>query len=502
MHTSLKINCRTLVLAFVAGVLQALAYAPFEQANCVCIALGLLFWLWQGLSPWVAALHGYCYGLGLYGLGVSWVYVSVHDYGKTDVFSAGLVTLVFVAFWALFPALVGLCVAGLRQQLLSSKLALVITPILLTLVEYCRGYWVLNGFPWLLVGYTQLDTPLSGYIPLIGIHGTGFLLSVSVALAVYLIKFRQNPGVIVAIVLGIWGSGAALNAQAWTSPRSEKIKVSLIQGNISQDQKWRPENRLNTLMTYQQLTEQHWDSALIVWPESSIPAYLSEVDAFFITPLEVLAQEHRVDLLVSLPLEEEATGGLYNAVMAIGKQRQFYQKQHLLPFGEYLPLQPLSGYVLKYLGIRLGNFTAGTATQPLIKVAGYPVALSICYEDVFGPEVMAQVAEAAFLVNVTNDAWFSHSIEPYQHMQMARARALETGRYLLRATNTGLTSIVDAKGRILNQAPLYETSVLTDYVVPMQGLTPYAQMGDTWQFGGLLLLLIVICLWQVRRKPY
>jgi apolipoprotein N-acyltransferase len=277
----------------------------------------------------------------------------------------------------------------------------------------------------------------------------------------------------------------------WTHAIGAPITVTLLQGNIAQDQKWQANQKLRTLSLYWQLTEQHWDADVIIWPETAIPAFLSEVKDFYLDPLSALARDKGTDLVVSLPSNGSGTD-YYNSVMTLGKQEAVYHKHHLLPFGEYLPLQPLSGWVLDRLAIPLGNFAAGAARQPLLKAGGYPFVTTICYEDAFGELVNRQVGQAAYLVNVTNDAWFGDTSQPHQHMQMAQMRALETGRYLVRATNTGLTGFVMPNGKISARAPLFTTTTLTSTIIPMAGLTPYARWGDQVVFSGLSLLVSMV----------
>lgn len=476
----------------VAGVLLALAFAPFECAIFAVLALGFLFFSWEGVSPRKAALRGYLFGLGLFGFGISWVYISIHDFGGAGFIGAGLMTVFFVGFWAIFPALVGYWVAKVKWANLNLS-TITIAPLLWILGENIRGYWLLNGFPWLQIAYSQMDMPLAGYIPILGVYGTGFLLAISASAIVYSLQNkRKHRLTIICLVCCLWLVGGVLKTIQWTHDIGKEIKVSLVQGNVPQDQKWLPENRMNTLMKYKQLTQEHWDSQVIIWPEASIPAYLSDVDDYYIKPLEAEAKQHNVDLIVSLPMQDAMSDAVYNGVLALGKLRGEYKKNHLLPFGEYLPLQPVSGFVLKLLGIRLGSFTVGGDSQELLKAGGYAFSTSICYEDAFGTEVIRNVAHAAFLVNVTNDAWFGDSIEPHQHMQIARMRALESGRYLLRATNTGLTGVVGPNGKIIKQAPLFETAVLTGYFKPMAGMTPYAHIGDMFIIMFLVVLLTVI----------
>jgi len=475
------------LLAALAGVLYTLAFAPFDVSYLALIALVLLFASWQGASPLQALYRGFFFGLTAFGLGVSWVYVSIHDFGGVDVFSSAALTLVFVAFWALFPALAAYL--SVKISLSKPRLSVIgIVPIVWVLIEYLRGYLVLNGFPWLQVAYSQLESPLAGYIPLLGVYGTGFLVALTAVLLLALVQVKKHRGLMIVLLLGLWLTGGWLKTIQWTKAIGEPFQVSLLQGNVSQDQKWRPENLGLTLNFYKTMTAAHWDSKVIVWPETAIPAYLADVQDWFLLPLSLAAKEHGSALIVSLPLRGEAAHERYNAVMTLGKDLATYKKSHLLPFGEYLPWQPVSGFILANLGLVLGDFTPGAIDQALLKAGDYAFITSICYEDVFGNATFKNLTEAAYLVNVTNDAWFGHSLEAQQHLQMARMRALETGRYLLRATNTGVTAIVGPNGQVIKQAPLFVATVLTGEIIPMAGVTPYTRIGDP-------MVVVLLALW-------
>ena len=373
---------------------------------------------------------------------------------------------------------------------------MMVMPLVWLLIEYLRGYLVLNGFPWLQTGYSQLETPLAGYIPVAGVYGTGFLAALTAAAMVTIVQFRKHRLLLTALLAALWLTGGVLQTVKWTQPIGDAIQVSLIQGNIRQDQKWRPENKLNTLRYYKTMTEAHWDSAVIVWPETSIPAYLSDVNEWFLVPLSKAAQQHKSDLVVSLPAHGNSEEEKYNAVMTLGKETRMYRKKHLLPFGEYLPWQPVSGFILNGLGIKLGNFKPGGIDQPLLKAGGYPFITSICYEDAFGEAGTIGLPEAAYLVNVTNDGWFGDSIEPHQHLQIARMRAMETGRFLLRATNTGVTAVVAPDGKIISQAPMFQATVLTEVITPMGGMTPYARLGDKPVIYVLVIVLFCMIIYN------
>ncbi len=472
----------------VFGALLTMAFAPYDFAYGAVVALIFIYWVWQQQAPNRAALSGYLFGLGLFGSGIWWTYISIHDFGGGDPYSSIALTALLVAVWALFPALTGWFIAKtLRQS--GAWMRLASAAATWVGIEYFRGYWLLNGFPWLQIAYSQLSTPLAGYAPLVGVYGIGFFLALSAFSVVDMLcgKLRILPGL---MVLGlIWAGGAYLQTLSWTQAAGAPIKVTLVQGNIGQDQKWQKNQKLNTLRLYQELTEQHWDSDVIIWPETSIPAFLSQVKELYIDPLQTAAQTRGVDLVVGLPSSGRGKD-YYNSVMTLGEKQALYHKNHLLPFGEYLPLQPLSGWVLDKLQIPLGDFAAGGDRQTLLRAGGHAFVTTICYEDAFGELVARQVADAGYIVNMTNDAWFGDSSQPHQHMQMAQMRALETGRYLVRATNTGVTGFVGPDGGLRKQAPLFQTTTLTDYIVPMTGRTPYVMLGDKGFFGLLVLLLL------------
>ncbi|SHE22546.1 apolipoprotein N-acyltransferase [methanotrophic endosymbiont of Bathymodiolus puteoserpentis (Logatchev)] len=483
------------ILVFIAGGVLTLSFSPFDAFLLAFVALAIFkFSLSTELSIKRAILRGFLFGFGLFGSGVSWVFVSMVLGEQSGIFIPILMTLFYCCFWAIFPAISAYLFIKLRTN---SYVDWLVFSCVWVFVEYVRGEWVLGGFPWLQIGYSQLDSYLSGYIPIFGVYGVGLIIAmISALLADSLLRKNTRRESIMGVTF-LLIVGAVLQGINWTNVSGDPIKVTLIQGNIVQKDKWQLENRNTTLKQYYDDSAKHWDSDIIIWPETAIPAYYSDVKDSYLMPLQAEAEAHNTAIITSLPYKGEA-GQLYNLVLTLGESEGFYKKIHLLPFGEYLPWQPVSGYLLGLMNVRLGNFSSGDIDQPLLKAAGYQFVTSICYEDAFGEQNIRYIEQAKFLVNVTNDGWFDGSIEPYQHMQIARMRALESGRYLLRATNTGVTAIVSGTGKIIHQAPVMQRASITADIKPMSGLTPYARIGNK----PVIVLILMVLLGAFLNKYY
>ena len=282
----------------------------------------------------------------------------------------------------------------------------------------------------------------------------------------------------------------------WTSPSGAPLKASLVQGNIPQELKWKPEQRNLTLNLYRDLTRAHWSSDLIVWPETAVPAFGSRIEREFLAPLAQEARANDSAVLLGIPVHTPKDGRYYNAMLSLGAGRDSYFKRHLVPFGEFLPLKPWLQPLFDWMTIPMSDFSAGVQAKPLVTLDGYQAGISICYEDAFGEEVIEALPEAAFLVNASNDAWFGDSLAPHQHLEIARMRAVETGRFLLRSTNTGISAVIDPKGRITGRSAAFVEDVLTREILPLQGMTPYAHIGNYGVVVLALLSILAAMLWR------
>jgi apolipoprotein N-acyltransferase len=474
------------IIVLLAGVLGVTAYAPLGWYPVAYLSLAVLFNAWLGDNPRQALRHGALYGLGYFGAGVSWVYVSVHTYGHVTLLPAALVTAALVIYLCLFPALLGYCLkrwlpASAPLQLLVAFAAGWI------LFEWLRG-WLFTGFPWLTLGSSQIDAPLAGYAPLSGVYGVGLAAALTAAMLVALLRRRMRLPAVLALCV-LWAGGFLLARVEWTGVRGGPLTVALVQGNIAQENKWAPENLKHTLTRYMTLTFELAPTDLVVWPETAIPAFYDQMQDDLIPQLESELRKTGTDLVTGIPVYDLATRRYYNSVVSLGGERRFYSKRHLVPFGEYLPLRGVLGDSLNALAVPNADFSSGETTQPLLEAAGYPVATSICYEVVFAGEIRRDLPQAAFLVNVSNDGWFGASLAPHQHLEMARLRARETGRPMLRATNTGISALIDHTGRVIARSRQFEEAVVTGIITPRQGATPYVLLGNT-----PVVILTVLCL--------
>lgn len=490
-----------MLFAVVAGCIGVFGFGPFDYFWAGLLSAVVLTWLWWEAPPRCAAGLGFAYGAGLFGAGVSWVYVSMHVYGHMPPWMAVLVVIVFAAILSLYPALVGWIYRSLlsHHRIAGTVIGL---PALWALGEWVRG-WAFTGFPWLSLGYSQVDSWLSGWSPVLGIYGVSWLTMMTAVLLVLAGKHRgRRRWYAVSVAAVVWLAGLGLAHVSWTEPVGRTVKVALVQGNVPLDEKWAPDRRPAIMKRYLVLSNHLEDRDLIVWPEAALPYFIDEVDDRIWRSM----RQHHADFILGL-LERESDGRevhVFNSVVAITHgDPQVYRKAHLVPFGEYLPLKPLFGWVIDYLHIPMSDFSAwpGPDQGPL-KAGGTLVGMTICYEDAFPRDLMKPLPAAEVLANVSEDAWFGRSLAPGQRIQMARMRAIETQRPMLRAANTGVSAIIDDEGRITARSRQFVEAVVKGSVQPRQGSTPFIFWGNRGILcvAGLLLLLALAVNVRGRKK--
>lgn len=479
--------------SLLAGALLAVAFAPFFLFPLALVSTATILALWLNISAGRAFFRGWLFGIGLFGTGVYWIFISIHTYGNTSIGIAFILTFLFVAILALFPALQGYWLNRFFKDTTDAKL-LYAFPALWVLLEWIRSF-LFSGFPWLTLGDSQINSPLKGYAPLLSVYGVSLMTAISGALLVsvwqkWQAKNKKGAYLNLVSLLFIWVIGAILNTMTWTHPIGKPIQVSLVQGNIGQSLKWSPSQLKPTLEQYRQLSQSHWDSHLVIWPESAIPIPL-EYAQNFVNYMDYEARIHHSALLTGIAVTDKP-GTYFNAVIAVGDHtNDFYLKRRLVPFGEYVPIPRFFGNLMQKLDIPLPNLVPGRGMNKPIEANGLKIATFICYEIAFAEQVAFPDPQVNLLLAVNDDAWFGHSIAAAQHLEMAQMRALETERPVLFVSNTGITAIITPKGKIQAKAPSYQPFVLTGNIQAVTGLTP-------WQRRGLDPVLILIIIFLTR----
>lgn len=497
-----------LPLCALAGALNALAFAPFGWWPLQILLLAGLFHVAsRASSARQGAVLGWAYGFGWTACGVYWLYISMHRYGDMPAWMAALAVALLALALGGFAAL-GVGGARWLQQRASASPAvtlLVIFPAAWALLEWMRG-WIFTGFPWVVSGYAHTASPLAGFAPLVGVYGMGWLAALAAG-CIAVLPSRKLP---LAGLLAIFGIGLALQSLHWTAPHGQPISVRLLQGNVPQEMKFDSEHVIDTLVMYDTLIEQA-PADLIVTPETALPLFLHQLPSDYLPHLAHYAHQSNSYLALGIPVASQpsryANSMIGIAPQATDKTHPYqyrYDKHHLVPFGEFIPFG--FRWFVNLMHIPLGDFTGAAILQPPFPVKDQWVMPNICYEDLFGEEIAAQLRHAratgapqpSVLLNLSNIAWFGDSIALPQHLQISQMRALETGRPMLRATNTGVTAVIDAQGKISAQLPPFQRGVLSASVQGYQGTTPYVLYGNTVIVG--ILVLFLIGAWFPSRK--
>ncbi len=487
-------------LALAAGAVAVLGFAPFGYFWAGLLAMVLLNAALEGATAGQGFRRGWLFGVGLLGFGIAWIRISLSEFGNMPAWAADGLTVLMVAALALFYALVGWLYRLLARHPSWTGPVLVL-PGFFVLSEWLRG-WVFTGFPWLILGYTQIDGPLAPYAPVLGVYGISLLIAVAAGLLWAMLRLSATGRLAALITLTLlWFAGHALERVEWTQPKGEPFTATVLQANIPQAIKWDPRERAAIMDAYVDLTLPHLKTSdLIVWPETAVPDFADQVREVLLDPLAERARAEGVEIVLGIPVRDPETGRYYNGLLAIGTQEDFYAKRHLVPFGEFIPFKAWLGPLGEMFEIPMSDFSAGDRPRPHLVVGKWVAGAAICYEDVFAAEVAQALPAAEFLVSVSNDAWFGDSLAPHQHLEMARMRALETGRDLVRATNTGISAIVDWRGRVVGQIAPFVRGSYTGQVQPRTGATPFVREGNRRAVGLACLLVIGAPLLRRRRR--
>ncbi|HET7809802.1 MAG TPA: apolipoprotein N-acyltransferase [Steroidobacteraceae bacterium] len=491
-------------LAFAVGAALGLSFAPFEWWPLALLCPAALIALWQGASPRRAALLGFWFNFGTFSVGTYWLYISLQILGHAPIPLALLLMLGLAAIMGAYHALLGWVVARFFPARGALRW-LVAIPGAWALLEWWRG-WFLTGFGWLALGYAHTDTWLGALAPVVGQYGLGMLTLVMAGGLVMLVfgeaRERVTAG---AVVLAPWAVAFLVRGVEWTAPHGKPISVAVVQGAVPQDEKWIDANLDNILEKYRALTRGAYGADLIVWPESAIPDLTNYHVRYFRDVYAEASARGSALLVGALHAEENAQTQeleVYNSVLAMDSATpgvSWHNKHHLVPFSEFFPVPAFIRTWLRLKGLPYSSFNRGAAQQEPLAAAGQRIATGVCYEDAYGATLLPPMRTATMLANVTNDSWFGHSTARYQHLQISRLRAMETGRPMVRAANDGVSAIIGARGELLVTAPEYEANVMRGELQPRTGLTPYARVGN-WPVVSVALVFGLAGAYSGRRR--
>jgi len=478
---------RSVWLAALAGALFPLGLAPFDWWPLALVAVAALFLCLQTVTARRAALVGWAFGVGKYGVGASWIYVSIHDYGPAPVWLAGSLVALFVAAMGLFPAAASFAYARWLRGTSPIGRALGFAATWSAL-EWLLT-WFLTGFPWLFLGYAQIHDPLRHWAPVGGVLWVGWLAALSVTLAVVAsrrgLPTRRRVAVGVAAALP-WLLALPVGQVHWVEP-GRVGSVALVQGDIPQDAKWHEETVVPIMETYRDLSAPYWQRDLVIWPEAAVTLFVQQAEPF-LEAMGRLARRGGAALLLGIPSYERLPGDAVvfrNSAIVIGDGSGSYSKRRLVPFGEYVPLERLLRGLIEFFDLPMSHAEPGAMQQPLLQAGAWRVAMAICYEVAYPELVRRDARDADVIVTISNDSWFGRSIGPHQHLQMAAMRALENGRWVLRGTNSGITAIVGPDGVVTERLPQFEAAVLDGTFSGMTGTTPYGRWGNALLFAAI-----------------
>jgi len=495
-NPSIRIGYFKYVFVFLAGLLGPFGFAPFHMPGLTILSLAFLFASLQNCSMKQAIYFGFLYGIGYFGFGVSWVIVSIHDYGQLNYFIAGLVTSIFIIYLSFFPALVTFLFKLLelkRYKLLSITLF----SALWCLTEYIRAS-LFSGFPWLLVGTTLIDTPIKYLTPVLGIYGLSFIGAFVSALLTLSVNEHRNkrPYYLSACVLIIICPLLCKNIN-WTQVSKEPISIGVVQANLSMRDKWDETLFWSLLKYYEKAIDKLLGKKLIILPESAIPLPASYLDKYLHRLNKKTLNADSALMLGILKPANESEMNYYNSIITLGQAKGEHLKRQLVPFGEYIPKSLLA--INRWFKLPEPNLIPGKKRQPLIKIANHSIASLICYEIAYPELLNIQMPKAQWIVSISDNGWFGRSLASYQQLQMAQVLSLLTGRYQVVVNNDGLSSIINTKGDIVEGLPPFSSGILQGVIFPAKGFTPWIIWNEYPALIFCALFLIFILILQLRR---
>lgn len=497
--SSLRVTSSQYVLMVVAGLFGTLGFAPFHIPGFTILSLALLFSSLLNSMPKQAFKLGFAFGMGYFGLGVSWVIVSIHDYGQINYFCAGLITLAFLIYLALFPAIVAWAFKWLQTGR-GTLLSMLSFSTLWCVGEVVRAH-LMTGFPWLLVGTSQIDTPLKSLAPVVGIYGLSLLCVFSATLLAFAVRSNgmKRSGYLLAFVLLIIGPSVLKHIE-WTEVSKNPVSIGAVQANLSMRDKWDEALFWSLLTFYEKSVDKLMGKQLIILPESAIPLPASYLTEYLNRLNDKALKANSALMLGILQPSDDNEINYYNAIITLGHAQGLHIKHQLVPFGEYIPSPFVA--INRWLNLPEPNIAPGKINQPLVSILEHPIASLICYEVAYPALLRQQLPTAQWIVSISDNGWFGRSLASYQQLQMSQLLSLLTGRYQVVVNNDGLSSIINEKGEIVNGLPPFSAGLLEGEIFPAQGTTPWVLWSDypVLFFCSLFLIFLLILRLTSHRK--
>lgn len=475
-------NWLQLTIALLAGCLVPFSFAPFNIWPLGILALSIFALLINQQSLKAVWWRSWSFGVGMYAVGVSWIYVSISGFGGAPAPLAALLVIVFVFSLAAFFTL-PFYVFG--RWLSHHPLSLVLAfPFCWMLGEWLRT-WLLTGFPWLFIGYGDLTNWLSGWAPLVGVMGLSLLSALTAGVIAQIIYKKSRSAILGSlIVVVVWIAGFGLQKVEWTQVAKSPTSIAIVQPNIDQEDKWQTDFRDATTDLLRTKTEALWGHKIIIWPEAAVTSIYSEALPF-LNEINRKASDSESGLITGIIFDDQDKEIYYNSVVTFGKAIGIHHKRKLVPFGEYVPFEALRN-LIEFFNLPTSIISLGPEEQHGLKVDDLMIAPSACYEVAFPDLIAKNAVDSQLLISVSNLGWFGDSLGRHQFMQMAQMRALETQRYYAYSTNNGPSAIFDRNGKITAQTNAFEQTSLSSEIFAVEGSTPFMR------FGSLPLVVISI----------
>lgn len=496
LDTPSRINYLTYLLIFIAGMLGPIGFAPFHMPGLTILSLAFLYSAITSCSKKQGFLFGLIFGLGYFGFGVSWVIVSIHDYGQLNYFLAGICTLAFITYLSLFPALVAWAFKHIDRNT-NKLISILLFSALWCFSEFIRAS-LFSGFPWLIVGTTLLDTPLKYIAPVVGLNGLSFicvLLATLLTISVSEQSIRKFYYISVFVLILI--SPSAAKYIKWTQVQNDPVSIGVVQANLSMRDKWDEALFWKLLKYYEKTTESLLGKQLIILPESAIPLPASYLEDYLDKLNEKALKAKSALILGILQPTDPSETNFYNSIISLGMAKGEHVKNRLVPFGEYIPGPFVS--INRWMGLPEPNILPGKPNQKLINVADHPIASLICYEIAYPDIVRQQMPLAQWIVSISDNGWFGRSLASYQQLQMAQMLSLLTGRYQVVVNNDGLSSVINNYGEIIDSLPPFSSGILQSEIFPAEGATPWVIWNERPSLILCTLILFFALLLKVKR---